>query len=183
MKIQIKNCCSGSVIFETDADSLGDAILVALKAKADLRGANLCDADLRGANLSGANLRGANLRGADLRGANLRGADLCDADLCDANLCDANLYGANLYGANLCDGKIKTARIFSGLYSYVVMSILTQDGTRLVKMGCLTKTLEEWEKIGIRKSNLNEFPDDGSEKCEERVRAFKFAKASALALE
>ena len=133
MKIQIKNCFSGSVIFETDADSLGDAILVALKAKADLRG--------------------------------------------------ANLGGANLYGANLCDGKIKTARIFSGLYSYVVMSILTQDGTRLVKMGCLTKTLEEWEKIGIRKSNLNEFPDDGSEKCEERVRAFKFAKASALALE
>ena len=86
-------------------------------AKADLRGADLCDADLRGANLRDADLRGAdlcdaNLCDADLYGANLcdanlcdanlRDADLYDANLCDANLCDADLYGANLYGANLC---------------------------------------------------------------------------------
>jgi hypothetical protein len=47
-------------------------------------------------------------------------------------------------------------------------------------MGCLFKSLEDWEKIGIRKSNLAEFPDDGSDKCEERVAAFEFAKAAAL---
>ena len=49
-------------------------------------------------------------------------------------------------------------------------------------MGCLWYTLDEWERIGIRDSNTGEFPDDGSEKCEERVRAFEFAKQAALKL-
>jgi len=50
-------------------------------------------------------------------------------------------------------------------------------------MGCLFKSLEQWEaEGGIRKSNLIEFPDDSSEKSEERERAFEFAKAAALAL-
>jgi hypothetical protein len=49
-------------------------------------------------------------------------------------------------------------------------------------MGCLWKSLAEWEAVGIRKSNLSEFPDDGSYRCEERVAAFEFAKAAALRL-
>jgi len=81
MKIQIKNRWKKTVIFETDAENLGAAILFALKAKEDLRGADLCGADLCGADLRGADLRGADLCGADLRGADLRGADLCGADL------------------------------------------------------------------------------------------------------
>ena len=64
MKIQIKNQWNGSVIFETDAENLGAAILVALKSKA-----NLCSADLRGANLRGADLCSANLSGANLSSA------------------------------------------------------------------------------------------------------------------
>ena len=44
MKIQIKNRWNGSVIFETDAANLCQAILIALKSRADL-----CGADLRGA--------------------------------------------------------------------------------------------------------------------------------------
>ena len=89
MKIQIKNRWNGSVIFETDAANLGQAILIALKSRANLRGANLrgadlCDANLRGADLCDADLRGADLRGANLCGADLRGADLRGADLCDA---------------------------------------------------------------------------------------------------
>ena len=43
----------------------------AVKAGADLSGANLRGADLRGANISRADLRGANLSGADLSGATL----------------------------------------------------------------------------------------------------------------
>ena len=61
-------------------------------------------------------------------------------------------------------------------------AVLFADGSRWVKMGCLFNSLEEWERIGIRNSNLEEFPNDGSEKCEERVRAFEFAKATALAM-
>jgi hypothetical protein len=47
-------------------------------------------------------------------------------------------------------------------------------------MGCFFKSLEDWEIIGIRKSNLNEFPDDGGAKSEERAAAFDFAKAAVL---
>ena len=71
IKIKVKHRWSGRVVFETDAESLGQAILIALRASA-----NLCDADLRGADLRDADLRDANLRDADLRGADLRDADL-----------------------------------------------------------------------------------------------------------
>ena len=123
IKISIKNCWTGSILFEYSSvnNTLAKTVTEALEGDADLRGAdlrdaNLRDANLRGANLRGAdlrdadlrdanlrdaNLRGANLRGADLRGANLCGADLCGADLCDANLCGADLCDANLYGADL----------------------------------------------------------------------------------
>jgi exo-beta-1,3-glucanase (GH17 family) len=47
-------------------------------------------------------------------------------------------------------------------------------------MGCLWKSLDEWKKVGIRKSNLSQYPDDGSYKSEERVAAFEFAQAAAL---
>lgn len=66
---------------------------------------------------------------------------------------------------------------------YNVWAVLFEDGSRWVRMGCLFKSLEDWEKEGgIRKSNLLQFPDDGSEACEERVRAFEFAKTTALSL-
>jgi hypothetical protein len=51
-KIQIKNRWTGTVQFETDAESIGAAIIAALLAKADLREANLSGADLRGADLT-----------------------------------------------------------------------------------------------------------------------------------
>ena len=71
-------------------------------------------------------------------------------------------------------------RVFSGLYAYEIWAALFEDGSRWVRMGCLFKSLEDWKKIGIRKSNLSEFPDDGSDESEERVAAFEFAKAAAL---
>ena len=112
---------------------------------------------------------------ADLRGANLGGADLREA-----NLRGANLYGAYLRGANLYGKKVHSIKVFAGLYQYQVWAVLFADGTRSVRMGCLFYALDKWEEIGIRKSNLSEFPDDRSDRCEERVAAFEFAKAAAL---
>ena len=156
---------------------------------ANLCGANLCDADLCGANLCGANLCNANLCDADLcdadlRGANLRDADLCDADLRGANLRGADLRGANLCGANLCDADLKVSamEIFTGLYQYTCWAIVSMDGVPWVRMGCLWKTIEEWDRVGIRKSNPSEFPDDDSEKCNRRARAFEFTRSAALEL-
>ena len=97
----------------------------------------------------------------------------------------ANLYGADLSRANLSGAKIDGEdvagiRVFSGLYDYQIWAILYADGRRAVWMGCLHYSLENWESVGIRKSNLSEFPDDGSDKCEQRVLAFEFAKATVL---
>ena len=144
----------GGVIFSAAATVLKDALVEAVEKKADLRSADLYGANLYGAYLRGANLYGADLRRADLRGAYLRGAD----------------------------GEKKKAhsiRIFSSsLYPFVVLAVLFEDGERMVKMGCLEKTLAQWKKVGIRKSNLSEFPDDKSEKCEDRVGLFNLAKAA-----
>ena len=115
MKIEIKNRFNDSVIFTTDAESLGAAIVAAIAVKA-----NLC----------GANLRGANLRDANLRGANLRGANLCAADLCGAKifkledfisqrtiLADGEIVGwKKLHDGTICKLKIPSeARRVGGL--------------------------------------------------------------------
>ena len=85
MKFEIKSEF-GSILFECNGESLRDAVIAAVKARADL---------------SGADLSGANLYGADLSHANLYGANLSGANLSHANLSGANLFGANLSGANL----------------------------------------------------------------------------------
>ena len=92
MKIEIKSWLTGSILFEGDFSSVAEALLKALKARANLSGA-----DLSGANLSGADLSRANLYGANLSGVNLSGADLSGANLSGADLSGANLSGANLY--------------------------------------------------------------------------------------
>jgi hypothetical protein len=192
--MDIKNIY-GAVIYTSQAATVKDAVVEAVAKKSYLRGADLTGADLTGADLGGADLTGAYLRGADLRGAYLRGADLGGADLRGANLGGAYLTGAYLRGANLggadltgaylrgAEGKkakIVSIRVFSGLYEYQVWAVLFENGSRWVRMGCLWKSLDEWEKVGIRKSNLSQYPDDGSDKCEDRVAAFEFAKAAAL---
>ena len=165
--MELKNIY-GYVIFATEsAKTVFELVTAARAANAILDRANLNGANLDGANLDGASLKGASLNGANLNGASLNGA---------------NLNGANLDGA-LIDGKpIVTLRVFSGLYAYTVQAVLFRDGSRWVRMGCLWKSLDEWEAIGIRKCNPSEFPDDGSDRCEERVAAFEFAKAAALRL-
>ena len=165
-----------------DASLCGASLRGADLRDADLRGADLRDASLCGANLRGANLRGANLRDADLCGADLRDADLCDASLRGASLCGASLRGADLRGADLCGEKIKTFKIVNGAYKHTIIIMLTTDGKRIVKMGCLKKTLEEWDAIGIRNSNPSEFPDDKSFASEQRVIAFEYAKQICLLL-
>jgi hypothetical protein len=47
-------------------------------------------------------------------------------------------------------------------------------------MGCLYKTVPEWDAVTIRESNASAFPNDGSARCEQRARAFEFARSEAL---
>ena len=103
IKLQIKNRCTGSILFEYEKDdnTIKDTVIEAVKNTADLRCADLGGAYLRGANLGGADLRDADLRCADLRCADLGGADLGGAYLRGADFRDANLGGAYLGGADL----------------------------------------------------------------------------------
>jgi uncharacterized protein YjbI with pentapeptide repeats len=140
----------GTVLFTSALTTLKDALVEAVAKEASLSGASLSDASLSGASLSGASLSGANLSG--------------------ANLSDASLSGK----------KVHDLRVFTGLYRYQVWAVVFEDGSRMVRMGCLWKSLEDWETIGIRQSNLDEYPNDGSDKCEERVAAFEFARAAVL---
>jgi hypothetical protein len=106
---QIKNLYTGAVLYETEADTLADAVAKAVASRAHLRGANLRGANLQDANLQDAYLQDANLRGANLQDANLQDANLQGANLQGANLQDANLQGANLQGANLQDANLQDA--------------------------------------------------------------------------
>jgi hypothetical protein len=90
MKYEIKHRFTGAVLFSLECGSLKICLEAAVKARADLAGANLADANLAGAYLAGADLAGAYLARANLADANLAGADLAGAYLAGANLADAN---------------------------------------------------------------------------------------------
>jgi uncharacterized protein YjbI with pentapeptide repeats len=148
---------------------------------ANLTGANLQRADLRGADLrrtylTGADLRGANLQGADLQGADLRRADLRDAYLTGANLQDAYLTGADLRDADLQDAylhgiKIKKTAVFSGLYKYIAMPVIAEDGVEYIQLGCHFRLVSEWEANFW--NNPSEFPEDGSTGSLQRLMAYQ----------
>ena len=119
----------------------------------------------------------------------------CKVTNCKVSYCKVSggtVFGCTVFGCKVSDCTVTDCTVFgkpaieikgfSGLYKYNVWAVLFADGSRWVKMGCLFYSLDEWERIGIRKSNMSEFPNDSSEKCEERVRAFEFAKATALAM-
>ncbi len=85
MIFDLKNCFTGKVQFAAEIECPEDtpiswklrlAVLLAIKNKVNLSGADLRGVDLSGVDLRGANLRGVNLRGADLSNANLSGANL-----------------------------------------------------------------------------------------------------------
>ena len=141
MKIQIKSWLNASILFECEADSLKIAVELAVKQRADLRGADLQGADLRGAYLRGADLQGAYLRGAYLRGAYLQGADLRGAYLQGADLRGADLQGAYLQGEKLD----KAPLMIQGLNWDILIT------KKQIFIGCEQHKAEEWFKFTDKK--------------------------------
>jgi uncharacterized protein YjbI with pentapeptide repeats len=74
---------------------------------------------------------------ADLSCADLRDADLRDADLRGANLSCADLSGADLYGAK------NKELAYLPIYCKWSHSIIGDK----IKIGCKTKSIEEWEEF------------------------------------
>ena len=142
MHFEIKSRWFGAVIFTAyiEADesasasiNLGLAVKLAVKARANLSGA-----DLRGADLRGADLRDADLRDADLSGADLSGADLSGANLSGANLRGANLRDANLNGVCGLNDWIKNIQIEDWPISYT---------SEIMQIGCQRHPLDAWRNF------------------------------------
>ena len=161
VKIEIKNRFTGKVLFEfeTENNTIQKTVEEAIKSGCDLSGCDLSFSDLRGCNLRGCNLSFSNLRGCDLSGCDLRGCDLS---------------GCDLRGCDLSGKTIKTAAVFTGLYTYIVIPYITEDNEKRIKLGCHDRLLSEWESDFW--NNNDEFPNDGSIKSESRLMAFKSAK-------
>ena len=82
MKIEIKSCVDGSVLYfhEQYGNTMKITLELAVKAGAELNYAELNYAKLNGAKLNDAKLNGAELNHAELNGAKLNGAELNGAE-------------------------------------------------------------------------------------------------------
>jgi len=96
------------------------------------------------------------------------------AYLSGANLSGAYLSGANLSGADLSGIKVLKTIVFTGLYTYIAMPIISQDNKHYIKLGCYTRLVEEWENDFW--NNKSEFPNDNSLKSQYRVMAYEICK-------
>jgi uncharacterized protein YjbI with pentapeptide repeats len=150
--VKIKNRFTGALIFDAKVDAsldkgrrIGAAVLLAIKARANLADAYLADAYLADANLADAYLAGANLARANLARANLADANLADANLADANLADAYLVGANLAGAK-CLFDI-------GLPDGYRFAAVKHDGCVMIAVGC------RWFTFGAAVAHWKDRPD------------------------
>ena len=104
----------------------------------------------------------------DLSGSDLRGSNLSDSDLSDSDLSGSNLSGSDLSGV-----KIKKTAVFTGLYKYIVMPVIAEDGAEYIRMGCFSRTVAEWEANFW--NNPSEFPNKGDMPSKLRWMAYQTA--------
>ena len=140
MKFEIKHRFTGAVLFSLECESFKLCVEAAVKARANLAGA-----DLAGADLAGADLTGAYLAGADLAGAYLAGADLTGADLTGAYLAGADLTGADL-AAQLGQP--------NGWNAWTYFD--TKLNEQRVQVGCQNKTIAESRAYWADKADRHE---------------------------
>jgi len=104
--IEIKDRYSGRVLFETEAETLKDAL-----EKAVVLGMDLSCADLRNADLREACLTNANLSNADFSGASLFKAILWKSSLIGARFCNVDLRYANVRYAKLKKAVLRNSEL------------------------------------------------------------------------
>ncbi len=139
----------------------------AMKCKYDLQGADLRNADLRNADLRHADLWHANLRNADLRNADLRNANLRNANLWNANLRHANLRHADLRNADLRNVNLRNANLWNAnlrhadlwTFQTTTYRAIYIPWQRILKIGCLEYSIDEWVKWYRRLGDENNFTD------------------------
>jgi hypothetical protein len=154
MLFEIKNRTTLVTIFKADAESIKATVLLAVKSRADLYGANLSRADLSGADLSGVNLSGVNLYGANLSGVNLSRANLSGVNLSRANLSGADLSGVNLSGANLSGVNLSRANLSGANLSRADLYGANLSGVNLSRANLSGANLSRADLSGANKIPL-----------------------------
>ena len=81
---------------------------------------------------------------------------------------------AYLGGVYLRGIKILKTSVFTGLYEYIAMPIISEDNQHYIRLGCYTRLLSEWENDFW--NNNSEFPNDGGLKSEYRKLAYETCK-------
>ena len=109
----IKHRYTGEILFKGDFGMTSEQLLKkAIRARADLRFADLRFMKLRGANFCYADFYGANFWGVDFQGANLIGTNFSDSNVSDVNFCGSNLERANFCGADCTGSNFSDANLY-----------------------------------------------------------------------
>src|SRR3990167_5321043 len=87
---------SNKVIYESEKETIREAVIEAVASDSNLSGSDLSDSNLSGCNLSRSNLSGSNLSRSDLSGSNLSGSDLSNSDLSGSDLSNSDLSDSEM---------------------------------------------------------------------------------------
>lgn len=68
-------------------------------------------------------------------------------------------YRADLCGADLYGIKIKSCAVFTGLYKYIAMPVIADDGSEHIRLGCHFRPTADWAADFW--NNPEEFPNNG----------------------
>lgn len=142
-KITIKKRWSNAVLFEADADDIREALYQAIKARVDLRAA-----DLRGARLVGLHLPEACLPQVDFRGADLARAAFSRADLHGANFNGARLHEADFENAALAGASFARAELHAARLRGTDLGKSDFEGAELVKAD-FTGAILPWQSHDV----------------------------------
>lgn len=87
----------------------------------------------------------------------------------------STVNGSRVLNGSTVDGEILpyNALFAINLYRYSVSAYFNKKGEQIIQLGCYNRTRKEWEDDFW--NNVKEFPNDGSDKSEARMRAFKLA--------
>jgi hypothetical protein len=188
--MEIKNICGEVVYTAPKATTMQEAVDQAIADKVTLRGWVISNCKVSYCKVSDCTVSYCTVSYCKVSDCTVSYCTVSGGTVSDCTVSDCTVSYCTVSGGTVSDCKVSGGTVrekplaflkgFAGLYKYNVWSVLFADGSRWVRMGCLFKSLEDWDKIGIRKSNLSEFPDDGSDRSEERAAAFEFAKSAAL---
>jgi Pentapeptide repeats (9 copies)/Pentapeptide repeats (8 copies) len=149
---RILNRWTNACIWESDHETLREAVVAAVESGTPLDGANLDKVNLdhvklvgarfNGASFNGASFNDARFNGARFNDASFNGASFNGASFNDARFNYASFNGARFNGASFNDASFNGASSFS-TNPFCKWRVHGKGDT--ISIGCKTKTVAEWD--------------------------------------